>query len=461
MQKVAAYLMERREGMEWPEARAAEVEYLRGQVEAWIRTKGAGEIAASGSYEAEDGSHATFSLDEATDSDRTWWMAQLREVTASARKFIAAVSITNASNKVAVYASLEVGSDSTLVSPVEVDPRCPAIIRTLLNRRGRWHHGFTELRTLRKLKGFEAGLGLAAEIKHPERTVPFIVVAEIDRSMALPELGQELAYDLSGIANVVVLDSDATWALTDHLGVRLSCHSGAVRLYWPRLAINEDPYRHPLWTAPRLRSFSDEVRHLFRRQLRSQVMDASALSVVRPREIDDIRSSASRRVFADLRERASSLQDHAELAGLYEKDNDQLRALNADLATRLEDLQARVAKLEGDRAALLSHLQAAKAMPVQALSDAEGILPDGAIDGSSDLAEPVSGEVRFYKKKFAAPDHDIMVVVGDCGHTKWQQAHAADKARKGVAKLERGRTNWQIIQHCASCRGGGMWKVRW
>jgi hypothetical protein len=69
--------------------------------------------------------------------------------------------------------------------------------------------------------------------------------------------------------------------------------------------------------------------------------------------------------------------------------------------------------------------------------------------------------VRFYKKKFAAAEHDIMARVNDCGHNKWQSAHAADKARKGIAKVEDGRTNWQTMQHCASCKGGGMWKVRW
>jgi outer membrane murein-binding lipoprotein Lpp len=365
---------------------------------------------------------------------------------------------------VAVYATLEAGSDAILVNPVEVDPRCPKVIRTLLRCPGRWYHGFTELRGLQRVEGFEAGQGLAAEIKHPDRTVPFIVVTEVDQAaVALPELDRDLAYDLAGIANVVVLDSDATWALTDHLGARLSCYSGAVRLYWPRLSINENPYRHPLWTALRLRSTTgelDEIRQRFRRQLRSLVMSASALSVVRPREIDDIRSAASRRVFAELRERASSLQDHAELADLYEKDNNQLRAINADLMTQVDELQGQVAKLEVDRAALLAHLQAAKVLPAANVG-ADDIAPDATINGDQDLAEPVSGDVRFYKKKFPAPDHDVMVRVNDCGHNKWQSAHAADKARKGVAKVENGHTNWQTMQHCASCKGGGMWKVRW
>ena len=188
MQKVAAYLMERRDGMSWREARASEAAILKSQVESWILSKGATEIAPTGVYRAEDGSQATFSIEEAVDGERSWWMARLQEVTKEGRRFLAAVSITNGSAKVSVYATLEVGSDITLVNPLDIDPRCPTIIRTLLHNQGRWYHGFTELRQLRQLRGFEAGEGLAAEIKHPERTVPFIVITEDNQGIAIPQL---------------------------------------------------------------------------------------------------------------------------------------------------------------------------------------------------------------------------------------------------------------------------------
>jgi len=55
----------------------------------------------------------------------------------------------------------------------------------------------------------------------------------------------------------------------------------------------------------------------------------------------------------------------------------------------------------------------------------------------------------------------MMVCVPDCGCNRWQGAQKADKAKKGIAKLENDRSDWKIIQHCASCTGGGMWKVRW
>ncbi len=463
MQKVAAYLMERYDGMSWSEARTSEALKLRKLVESWLQSKGASEIAPAGAYHAEDGSQATFSIEEAADHNRTWWMARLQEVTNEGRRFLAAVSITNGSDKVSVYITLEVGSDVTQVSPFDFDPKCPKIVRTFLHSPVRWHHGFTELRRLRQLRGFEAGEGLAEEIKHPDRTVPFIVISEGNQGIAIPDLDKTLSFDLSGIANVVVLDSDATWALTDYLGPSLSCHSGAVRLYWPRFSFAEDPHRHPLWTVSRLLSAGTDLEvtsDRFRRQLRSIVMHAAALSVVRPREIDDIRGSASRRAFAEFKDRATSVQDYADLAEMYAKNNDQLLATNTDLTIRVDELQISVARLESERTALLSHLRAARGATTQQMPDTDEIAPDPGAETDEDSA-PAYDEIRYYKKKFSAPNHDLMVRVSDCSHNRWQNAHAADKAKKGIAKLEKGRTDWQVLQHCGTCTGGGMWRVRW
>jgi hypothetical protein len=71
------------------------------------------------------------------------------------------------------------------------------------------------------------------------------------------------------------------------------------------------------------------------------------------------------------------------------------------------------------------------------------------------------GEVRFYKKHYATRSHDVMVRVPDGRCNRWQGAHAGHKAQEGTAKLEANRTAWKTIHHCASCTGGGMWRVRW
>lgn len=74
--------------------------------------------------------------------------------------------------------------------------------------------------------------------------------------------------------------------------------------------------------------------------------------------------------------------------------------------------------------------------------------------GDSEAANaPKAGEIRYYKKKYSRPTHDVMVRVGDCGCNKWQGGHSADKARKGIARMEGGRSDWRGLYHCGSCTG--------
>lgn len=235
-------------------------------------------------------------------------------------------------------------------------------------------------------------------------------------------------------------------------------------MYWPQFSANQDPFSHPLWTAERLRSSGHdpiETRELFRKQLRSLLFRASALSVVRPREIDNIRDAAGRRTMSDLKRRATSLEAYESLASSYANDNDALRRERTELRSQVEQLAAQIAKLEVDRQALLSHLHAAKAVPAQLepASSRDSIAP--GVGDEDTIAEPAPGEVRFYKKMYSRPSHDVMTRMPDCGCNNWQSAHSADKARKGIAKLEKGRSDWKVMQHCASCTGGGVWRVRW
>jgi hypothetical protein len=151
------------------------------------------------------------------------------------------------------------------------------------------------------------------------------------------------------------------------------------------------------------------------------------------------------------------LSEFQELADSYANENQQLRIELKGAREQVDDLQEEVRRLESDKLALQAHL-AAKG--ISEGSDQAGIAPVG--DESDTLySEPIAGETRFYKKVHSRETHDVLVRVTDCGHNRWQSAHKADKAKKGIAKLENGRSDWKNVQHCASCTGGGMWKVRW
>jgi hypothetical protein len=246
MQKIAAYLLERREGMERVDRRAAEVEMIRSRLQDWLRSKGATGTASSGTYIAEDDSRATYVVENATDEDRSWWMVRLEELSTQGRRFAAAVSVTSVSGLVAVYGSLEAGSDATVIDAVDINAKCPKVIRTLLDLPGQWFHGSSRLVPLQRAQRFEEGAAIAAELLSAERTIPFVVVSEDEHGAALPDLHKHLAHDLSGLANVVVVEEDASWAITDSVGPELACYGGAVRLYWPRLSKKDLPYRHSL-----------------------------------------------------------------------------------------------------------------------------------------------------------------------------------------------------------------------
>jgi hypothetical protein len=460
MQKVAAYLLERR-GLGSVTERQDVALLVKTHVAKWLQSKGGDPLAPSGSFAPEDGSTGIYRVLDAADGGKSWWMLELHEDTQKGRRFSVAVSITNSADRVAVYVALETGWTTTQIMPVDVDPRCPRIVRDLLALSGPWHHGSSLLEERQSIKGFDHGELLAAEIEAAVRTVPILVISTQNGYCALPNLDVKLGHDLVGLANVVVVDEEASWALRYTLGPQWGCYRGAVRLFWPHFSQTDDRYLHPLWTAGRLVSASQDAtqtRDRFRKQLRTLLFRTSALSVVRPPEIDAIRDASSRTALHELKERAHSLGEYNEYADLYAADNEELRHERDGLRSRVEQLAADVARLENDRQALLGHLRAAKAKATHGMAP-EDIAPDAEDEDDAPKA-PEPGEIRFYKKTHSKPGYDVVVPAGDCGHTAWQGAHAADKARKGIARLEQ-REDWKSLQHCASCTGGGMWRVRW
>jgi hypothetical protein len=459
MQTVAAFLLERRDDMQWAEARAAVAAMLGETVVKWLESKG-GSRAPEGVFKPEDGSSGRFTCQEASDGTRKWWHLQLDEETQEGRRVSTGVSVVTAADRVSAYVIVEAGWTASRIMPTSVEVRCPRVVRDLLGLPGSWYHGTSILRERLMLHGIDDGEALAAEIMHPTRTVPVIVVSTYDGQPALPDLDEKLGDDLAGVANVVRIDEDASWALTDRIGDVFACYWGAVRLYWPGFAVTDDRLLHPLWTRDRLQRAeldARETRDRFRAQLRGILFRAAALSVMRPREIDEIRDAAARRAISEVRERASSLEEYEVLADIYAKENDELRVERSELRSQVEELHAQVMKLESDRRALEWHLQASRGEDVEGTADIAPTL--GAVEAPP--APPEPGEVRFYKKRYSGPGIDVMVRVEDCGCNRWESAHTGDKAKKGIARLEAGNTGWALLQHCASCTGGGMWKVRW
>jgi hypothetical protein len=152
-----------------------------------------------------------------------------------------------------------------------------------------------------------------------------------------------------------------------------------------------------------------------------------------------------------LRSAAAQIEDAYKLAESYAQDAERWHDECERSRATVKALEAAIATLDADRASLHAHLRA------KTRADATAAATDLAVVSSG----PTAGEVRFYKKHYAHRSYDVFIRVADCKCNRWQGGHAGHKAHDGIAKLEGNRTDWKTIHHCASCTGGGMWRVKW
>lgn len=90
----------------------------------------------------------------------------------------------------------------------------------------------------------------------------------------------------------------------------------------------------------------------------------------------------------------------------------------------------------------------------------EEILQRGIRDSEIEAADPPeSGEVRYYKKIGGSAVGDKLVRLGEpCGHDNWRSVQGAERARKGILRLEDARI--RALWRCNECCGGSVWRVR-
>lgn len=423
------------------------VQHLRRLELEWLQSKGADgdSTAATGAFTSQTGgSVGTYTRELVEVDGRLLSELVLTEDSRSGLLFTTRFSWLATVDRIELFATLSAANDSAVIAPLYTDPRCPRIIRTLLNEYPDWTVGGTPVSpgTPTHALGRDSGLALASNIKAASRTIPLIVVSHNEGEPLWPELSVQLSKELTGLSNVVEIDEDAAWALTSVLGKRFSCYRGAVRLYWP--SRGNGLLTGTVWTPSALLSNDADggELHRFVSQLRRRIMATAALTLSAPDSFAEIRSAPARQRLATLEQQNRGNAEELEIARLYLADNEKLKKENKELADRVRTLLGRA---ESAEAALNASKDADEDSPY---------LPE------EELGVPSSGEVRFYKKTHSKPGYDVLVRVADCGHSQWQGAAKADKAKKGIERLE-GTNNWKNVQHCGSCTGGGMWKVRW
>lgn len=449
MQTIAAYLIE---SGSLPSVDAhARASAVSSVVRDWLGKKGVKDPTEdSGTFESQtDNNHGAYSRKTTSSDKGSLEEIRLEELSKGGQTFITTLFITETDSHVSAHATLATRAAASVIAPIFTDPRCPSVIRSILGLYPDWMFGRTPIGNGKELQinGVVEADALVADLRSESRALPIVLVSQNEGEPVWPDLAKELARDLAGLAIVASIDDDTSWALTNNLGKSDSCYLGAVRLYWParKLPNGDKQIPNTVWTASSLLSNDHDGKGMlrFRATMRRAVMAVASLTVEPPGNIREIQNAAARKQLADLEARADSNSEELELARLFIGENEQLKA-------ELSQARSDIAKLSS-RAEVAEYALAQVKAQEPSVPSAPSIEPDQS---------PQPDEVRFYKKMHSTPGHDVLVRVTDCGHTKWQNAAKADKARKGIEKLE-GSSDWKSMQHCGSCQGGGMWKVRW
>lgn len=240
-------------------------------------------------------------------------------------------------------ARLIVGSGE---AELDIAPAAPGYIRQLIDTVGLTSGG----RTLSSLPWYigdqqaqDAFLDLLAA---PARRLPVIVVSVIER--ANPELAidlDKLAAGLCGLADVVAILPETSWALTERFGKRLSVFDRAVRIYMPGFDDAADQFGHPLWLGARLTSLDDAA--LVDRQIRARVAQFSTRAV---RLGDDILPFAQLRSYARKAEQDRLASSGASDSEKLSAAENRIAAINKELS-EAKDLEQYA--LEEERSAQL------------------------------------------------------------------------------------------------------------
>ncbi len=162
---------------------------------------------------------------------------------------------------------------------------------------------------------------------------------------------------LSGASHVRIIEGEASWELTRRLGKPWSVYNRAVRLYFPGVAKDDDPYRHPLSMVNSLRSGDRVLAWLCARVLPAGFRDAEQdarfwrVGLLRqsgPISPGDAAVGAPAANVESLRSELDEARRHAETAEALMDEANRLRAtaeserdrLQADLAAMRDELHA-------------------------------------------------------------------------------------------------------------------------
>jgi len=138
---------------------------------------------------------------------------------------------------------------STAEGELDIEPHTPGFVQQLVERCGLSSNGFELTHQPWIIDASDEAERLADLLVNPDRTLPFFVLSVPENANAATRPlidAASLARAAIGTAQVVVVPSMYTWALTDRFGKNRSVFEGAIRAYLPGFTEDANPYAHRL-----------------------------------------------------------------------------------------------------------------------------------------------------------------------------------------------------------------------
>lgn len=446
MQVLAAYMFKAELDSSVSSERAQSIE---DEVDKWLEGKGSDDPqTSSGTFTSLSGDgEGSFTRSLVKSKRGNINGTTLIETAHSGQTFTTNIQVIQEHSTLTIFSTLVASDTSNIIAPQSIYPRCPQIIRKLIESNNDWTFGDKPIPSGNFVTAFgeRKSLALCDNLIDTDRIFPYVVISNDPDGHLWDSLPHEAARDLAGLAHVAIIDEEGSWAMTDELGKSDSCYLGAVRLYWPIASGSQATLRSRVWTSQKLHQFGTDTTGMrrFLSVLRRTVMSAAALTIAPPACMRAIMSGA----IADKISEARQSAVEEELRPAVDKELQWLVDENASLSEQLAEANLEIAKLRG------------KIYNLERRQDSRKN-DDGDNDDDPDQTAPEKDQVTYYKKIGKKGAADDLVKTGPCNHTAWKPAHRADQAVKGIQKLE-GSGDWQSLQHCGSCTGGGRWRVQW
>lgn len=197
---------------------------------------------------------------------------------------------------------------------------------------------------------------------------------------------RDLQSRLLGVAHVVAITAQASFALTDSVGRELSVFHQAVRTYRPGFrAWIDQPSNHPFALPNRIASWDESGAVSFERWVANQSLASSVSGPQREERLpafNTVRQIAAHAERAKLKSEGGS---DAELVKLYEQDNEQLRR---ELKEQKEQYDGLLSTADIEREAAVNAANAAKAQALERLHRIR-LLEERLAAGNAPLRTPI------------------------------------------------------------------------